>query len=1087
MAWYKETGWFHRSRNHTVVRSTGRAVRQTSRAVHRLLALGTGVLVLTSFLLAGAAWRLSQGPINLGAWSGGLKAALADVSAPVRVSFDGMFLAWEGFHKGVDYPLDLRVSDIVITDPAGRRLVTAPSAHLTFSIAGLLLGRIVPRAIEVDHAQFVFTRDVGGAIHVGWDIAETGMHDAGSIDLRQLRAQLAHPASGDQGWTQGLFDQIRRAHFREANVTFKDLASALVIRTQDMDLDLVRDRNGHIGGSLRASLSAGDQTAEVTTKADWATGSGAKVDVIVTPFRPTGVGEFPPKLAFLAGIDAPVSLAAHMGFDAGFTLDQIRAGIQVGQGQIRVGQGNVPIRHGAIVLSGKPEEITITTGQFDLAHSPEGVPEIVDISGTVVHKADRIAASLTVGLGQIDIADLPRLWPLGIGSGARPWVTEHVTAGTITRGTAGFVIEADDSLRDIVVTKATGDLDGSKGIFTWIDNIPAIQQTDFHLHLVDPDTLDISISSARQQLRNGDADLLIKDGQMRITGLSLRDQVAVIRILVDGQLASTLSLLKEPRLHLLSTHPIALKVAGGDASATLDFQFPLRNTLKVDDITIHANAHLGKVRLLDLAGSQGLSDGVFDLRTDKDGMALKGRATIAAVPVVVDGALDFTSGLPDQVVQKIEVTGQPDAAQLDSAGLQVANLLAGPVPLTVVMIERRNGNGSIQVNGDLTQATILIDPLAWNKPSGNIADASATLLMSHDRVTKIDRIAVRGDGLLLTGSADFVDGRIRTLLLDDFRLGHTHGRGTVHLKANGPVAVVMQGDQLDLSPKLTDTTPRPGKPDAVAVTTPDWTFNARFDHAILANGESAGDVLVKATGGGQTIRLLDAIGTMQAGSGFSIKIVPDGGGRHLLVEAKDAGSFLRGVDAVQGIQAGHLMIDAILERPFDFHPLAGKLLIDNAIVSNSPVLGKLLQAVTVYGLVDALRERGMRFSHIIIPFHYDGVDLSLDQAHAYNSSLGFTADGHINLSSKRISLTGTVVPAYFFNSALGQLPLVGKLFSPERGGGFFAARFDVSGQVDDPKISINPISALTPGFLRGIFDMFGRTSADDNVSPVERK
>ena len=69
------------------------------------------------------------------------------------------------------------------------------------------------------------------------------------------------------------------------------------------------------------------------------------------------------------------------------------------------------------------------------------------------------------------------------------------------------------------------------------------------------------------------------------------------------------------------------------------------------------------------------------------------------------------------------------------------------------------------------------------------------------------------------------------------------------------------------------------------------------------------------------------------------------------------------------------------------------------------------------------------------------------------------------------------MPAYFFNSMLGHLPLVGKLFSPEKGGGVFAARFGVDGQITDPTISINPVSALTPGFLREIFAVFDRTPA----------
>jgi hypothetical protein len=204
------------------------------------------------------------------------------------------------------------------------------------------------------------------------------------------------------------------------------------------------------------------------------------------------------------------------------------------------------------------------------------------------------------------------------------------------------------------------------------------------------------------------------------------------------------------------------------------------------------------------------------------------------------------------------------------------------------------------------------------------------------------------------------------------------------------------------------------------------------------------------------------------------------------VDAKDAGRFLRGMDVVRGMQSGHLTIKADFGNPLRLYPVAGTATITDSVVRNSPALGKLLQAITLYGLVDALRGPGMAFSTIVLPFRYDGSNLNLEDAHAQNPSLGVTAKGRIGLSGGDMALTGTIVPAYFFNSMLGNLPLVGRLFSPEKGGGVFAARFGVDGPSDDPTISINPISALTPGFLReffGIFDNLGSPPAPAKPSP----
>ena len=1042
----------------------------TSRAVHRVLVLATGLLVVASCLLAGVAWRLAQGPIDLGPIADRVRAAIDDDGAPVRLSFEGLALAWEGFHKGVDYPLDLRLTNLSVTDPTGRRLVAAPDAHLTFSFAGLMLGRFVPRTIEVDHAHVVLTREASGAVNIGLDA------DGDNGDTFDLR-QLSRPASTDHGRSHNILDQIHRAHFLGTQITLRDQASGLEVRTPGMDVDLVRAKDGHIDGNLRAPITAGGQTADVKAALRIASASGGELTVSVTPIRPAVI------MPALAAGDFPVSLAMTVAFDAAFRPGRVQAEVTMGTGFIRIADGAVPIRSGTIALSGTRDRIDIRTAHFDLAHAPGASPEVVDVSGTVLHVSDRFTAALAVRVGQFDIADLPHIWPPSISPNARGWVTEHVTAGTVTKASASLALEADDSLHDIVLTRATADLDGANGTFTWIDNIPAVEQTEVHLHLTDPDTLDIVVPSGRQHIRNGGSDLLIRGGQMRISGLSLKDQVAVIRTQVDGPVASALTLLKEPRLHLLSDRPLGLRTGGGDVSATLDLTFPLETKLRADDIQLHADAHLKDVRLLEVAAGRDLTGAVADLAIDKDGLTLKGRGNWASIPVVLDGHMDFRDGAADQVVQKITATGQPDVRQLDAAGFHMSDFVSGAIPMSVVMTQRRSGDGTVAIGGDLSDAGLTFSPLGWSKPTGAGANASAVLVMSHDKLVRIDRITARGDGLAVAGSAVLTEGAIRTIQLDTIRLGRTQGHGTIHLGGNDLMNIVLQGSQIDLSPKLVEKTPEDDPADKSPIITPPWTVDARFDKALLANGETATGFLVKASGAGEAILGVDAVGALQGGAAYTVRIEQRDGKRRLHVETKDAGRLLRGADAVRVMQSGHLIIDGTFETPYRMQPLAGTATIDDVVVRNSPVLGKLLQAITLYGLVDVLSGPGMAFSRVVVPFRYQGGGLNLEDARAANPSLGLTAQGRIGLASERMMISGTIVPAYFFNSLLGNLPVVGKLFSPEKGGGVFAARFGVSGPIDDAVITINPISALTPGFLRDIFGIFDRKSDEPGQRP----
>ena len=98
--------------------------------------------------------------------------------------------------------------------------------------------------------------------------------------------------------------------------------------------------------------------------------------------------------------------------------------------------------------------------------------------------------------------------------------------------------------------------------------------------------------------------------------------------------------------------------------------------------------------------------------------------------------------------------------------------------------------------------------------------------------------------------------------------------------------------------------------------------------------------------------------------------------------------------------------------------------------------------------------------------------LELTEARAFSASLGLTVRGRIDQRRGVLDLQGTVVPAYVLNSLLGRIPVLGKLFSAERGGGLVAVNYTLRGPIANPSVSVNPLSALTPGFLRGLFHIF---------------
>ncbi len=124
------------------------------------------------------------------------------------------------------------------------------------------------------------------------------------------------------------------------------------------------------------------------------------------------------------------------------------------------------------------------------------------------------------------------------------------------------------------------------------------------------------------------------------------------------------------------------------------------------------------------------------------------------------------------------------------------------------------------------------------------------------------------------------------------------------------------------------------------------------------------------------------------------------------------------------------------------------------------------------GWSTVLRGPGLGFLKAVVPFQLRGDLLTLSEARAFSASLGLTAKGSVDLGHGWLNLQGTVVPAYALNTLPGRIPLIGKLFSPERSGGMFAATYTVRGPFNDPKVGVNALAALAPGFLRGLFDLF---------------
>jgi hypothetical protein len=1032
--------------------------RAGSHALHLLVEALLGALAIAAVAACVLAWRLAQGPIDITPLLRRWPAMLSTEAGHLAVGRAS--LAWEGF-DATDQPLDIRLNGVDFQSADGRLTAGVGQARISLAVAQLLLGRAVPRTILIDgaRARLVLPPSTHGPAAPPPPPADV---------LRGLFAR-------DRPFTAPpWFAQLRHLAISDAAFTLHDASLGPDIAITQARLEIGRPPDRGASGQARLTLADGgvqtSLTADATAQAD-----GTRLTIATTPVSPAALGRVVPGLAPVAGVDLPVALTLQAAFGPALNLVSAQLKVEAGAGTLQAGRGSVALRHIEADLSARPAELRLDRLRVDFAQ-PAGLTApapVLTASASATAAAGRVHAAFGIKIDQVAMADLGRYWPAGTGGGARPWLVQNVTAGRAHDAHIDGALDIPADFSDPQVTALSGGLVADDVTLFWLRPIPGLTHVRARVTVQSPDALLVTMEAGGQ-----DRLRLTPGSSIRITKLEEKHQFGDIDASLSGPLPDALALLNNPRLNLLARSKMDMTDPSGEVEAHLTLHVPLEDRVTMDQIPIAATAHLARVHLGGVAGGYNLDDGDLTLHVTDDGLSMQGRAALAGIPAQLALGMDFRAGPPDQVLQHATADGTATPDQLARAGLPPAAvhvLTGGTTNLRVAYDGRRDDSATLQLNADLARAAIAT-PFGWSKPSGQAANADARILLDHGHLAGIDRLRADGPGLSIVSRAQVTAGRPSTLLLEHLDIGGTRAHGRIGFPVPGrdSYSVVLNGPLLDLSAYLArpastqpaSSSPPPGQDDAVG---PPWSVSLGFDRLQLARAKTLSPFTLDAASNGRHIvhARLDA----GAPGELSASITPNPQGRHLGIQAADAGLVLRALGVADNLRGGRLDLDANYRDSLPAAPLSGTATLTQFNLLAAPAIGRLLQAMTLYGLADVLRGPGLRFAKLVAPFTWQRRVLTLANARAFSPSLGLTAQGDIDLARHAASITGTVVPAYFFNQLLGDLPIVGRVFSPEKGGGVFAARYSVRGPLSDPKVGVNPLSALTPGILREAFGL----------------
>jgi len=154
-------------------------------------------------------------------------------------------------------------------------------------------------------------------------------------------------------------------------------------------------------------------------------------------------------------------------------------------------------------------------------------------------------------------------------------------------------------------------------------------------------------------------------------------------------------------------------------------------------------------------------------------------------------------------------------------------------------------------------------------------------------------------------------------------------------------------------------------------------------------------------------------------------------------------------------------------------PLAGELSIKRFAILDEAALADLnTRAGAPGGRAIVTDPKNVQFSKLNAGFTIGSGKIEISDGVMSGPVLGGTVEGTIDYAKSSIDVKGTIIPAYLLNNFLNKIPLLGQLLGGENEG-LFSINYRAYGPIAAPQMTYNPLSVVAPGFLRKLFEASG--------------
>jgi hypothetical protein len=1024
------------------------------------------------------------------------------------------------------YP-SITLTNIKILDQNGNIRAAVPEIRTELVSFDALTGRLRPVSIVVSRAKLHLRRDLQGKIDisVGTGDAASFLPEGGSVAdiLAAIEDVFNIPVLSRLQTVQTLNSTItlddatsgRRWKFRDTAFSFansvKDLSGQVTFKLETATGPIA-------GGAL--SEGPGDASGQATFS--WSKERGkptSKFSTSFSGFRTEDVADQMVALDWLRVLDAPIAGSVSLNIDAKGNFGQMNGVLDIGAGSLRQTKEQAPTRFsGAKVYLSYDQtqeklsfdQITIDTAAAHImaeGHAylsdridrsvgaviaqlkftkvelnPQGMfakplkfdvgaldmrvqlaPLKVDIGQMVLVDKETSyvlrgslsagrtgwTSSLDLSVANLSQKRLMEIWPLKYKTKTRDWLQANVFAGDMTnikaalRGKPGKIPEIslgfDVSGLSLRFMRAMPPIEQGKGYGVLAHNQMTMVLQQGVVSAPDGGKINMAGSS------------------MVITDVRIKKAPAVIKLKTQSAIPSLLSLLDLKPFQFISKSGSEVDIAQGAVKTTGTIKFPLSNKVTFDQVTLAVAGDMSGVSSTKLVKGKTLKADKLDAFVDNSGLTISGLAQLGNLPV----SGSWTQKFGPQNKGKSRFEGQVELSQVFLDEFDIV-LPKGSV--------KGKGTGHITIDimrakppafalvSDLNRLALAIDPLGWRKPK-NIR-GTLKVQGSFGSPPKIDMLDIKTRGLEAEGMVRFKpDGKLDVVRFTKVDIdGWMKAPVEIRTDKNGNAAFALMGGVIDFRKSQFGNLKGEKGSEGNKIST-------KLDRLILSSGLSLTNIdgdLTSANGVTGSFS-----GRVNGGARVVGTLAPQNGGTAVRFTSSKAGEVLNSAGVFSSAVGGRM--DMVLLPTGKEGVYDGTLKIKQTRVRNASALADILSAISVVGLLEQLGGDGIAFSDINAKFELNPDGVVMKQSSAVGASLGLTMEGTYEFAKQKMDMRGVITPIYLLNGLLEQSKIFGGLFGRKKGEGLFGFTYTLKGNVDAPKVGVNPLSILTPGLFREIF------------------